>query len=103
MAAHRYWRWYFTNSGSGYVTIGEAELRLVAGGPDITGPGIGTVTADSTYSGWPVSNVFANNGSGYSGAYCWATSNVTLPHWINIDFGTQEPRRCGWAWTRRRG
>ena len=87
MAAHRYWRWYFTNSGSGYVTIGEAELRLVAGGPDITGPGIGTVTADSTYSGWPVSNVFANNGSGYSGAYCWATANGTLPHWIKIDFG----------------
>jgi hypothetical protein len=77
MAAHRYWRVYFDTSGSGALAM--AALRFF----DSAGnrlDGSGTPLAGTTYSGYPVTNLFDSNDSTF-----WH-ANAGAPTWVSYDF-----------------
>jgi hypothetical protein len=81
MAAHRYWRLYFTSAVANYAQIVEVELRTSTGGADVTGTG--TATADSIYSGsYDAAKAFDN-----SSLTSWCSTNTNFPHWLAYDFG----------------
>jgi hypothetical protein len=83
MAAHRYWRFTFSNPSSVNFGVGEVELRTSVGGSDQTGSG--TASASSIYSGsYPASLAFANDGS--ADANSWVSAASTSA-WLMYDFG----------------
>lgn len=82
--AYRYWRVNVTlNNGGTFVTVHEAEFRATTGGADLTTPAT-PVTASSSHSTTPVSNVIDNNLTS-----SWSTNSLNTG-WFRVDLGSAQ-------------
>ena len=81
MAAHLYWRLNASLAGAANVTVGEIEMKTVAGGADVcTG---GTAISSSDFSaGNNAAKAFDNILT-----TCWV-ANTTAPAWIGYQFAS---------------
>lgn len=75
---HRYWRLYITENQSGTQTSIKT-LRFYGPEGELTG----TLSADSTAGGYPLSNI---NDDGTENP--WASTATAFPHWVAIDLGS---------------
>lgn len=85
LSAHRYWRINISaNSGGGFTSIAEVEMRTSIGGADVTGSG--TASASASQGGAEVpSAAFDNNGSTQ-----WAMAGSS--GWLKYDFGSGQDK-----------
>ncbi len=84
MAAHRYWRVFFTAvNGSTIVGLTEVEFRATPGGADQTGVGFGTAISGGDFGGaFLKANAYDNT------AAEWASPFPSIPGaWIGWDRG----------------
>jgi hypothetical protein len=82
-ADSRYWRVYpLTSAGNTSYSIAEMEFATASGGPNILTP-TSTIAASTVFS----TGMEANKAiDGLSGTF-WASTNVSPPQWISVDFG----------------
>lgn len=86
--AHRYWRVRldenFLGTG-GTFAVSEVEMKdTVGGGDQCSG---GTASARTTFSGWPASNAFADDGT--TSAYSSSGGSEDC-EWLQYDFGSNK-------------
>ena len=80
MAAHRYWRVYYTATSDGWAAIAEIAMHTTVGGGNVISGG--TASASSSFSGFPASSAIDSNAS-----TAWASNGAVLPSWWEYDFG----------------
>lgn len=84
MAAHRYWRAYFTASnGTNVVAFAELILRTQAGGASVATGGTAMASSNNDTSAHYMTNAFDGNVSTK-----WASvDSQPMPQWLGYDFG----------------
>lgn len=79
MAAHRYWRVFMWASPNGAMALSEIQMRTSVGGANVMSGG--TISAATTFGGFPASNMLDNNIN-----TLWSASGVGT-NWVMYDFG----------------
>lgn len=84
---YRYWKINVTAGQPAQAGLTWCEIELRNGsGTDLTSPG-GAITASSTFSGFPVSQLIDNSNTLETS--CWASDfSGTWPQWVKYDFGS---------------